>query len=512
MGATMSKRPVLTMIVLAALAASSASAQLRGVVGSGAPIGGLGGTVGGALGGGVGGAVDGISRTVGGTVSETFGGTVGGGLGQIGGRLGGSVTQVGSGQYGAFGNLRSYGFTSNELGDELNPGMLLDDVSDLDLSKSTARQLAEIRQLRHQMLIRAYGNVLDRDGEGQPVRKGELIVTNPDPASLAVAEHAGFRWKSITIVDGLGIRVYTLSVPRGMNVRKGIKELQRIAPALQADYNHVYEPAGGALLPAAGVALAAAAPSRRGMPARSATTSQRVTRIAMIDGGIATHPSLAAASIEQRGFAGPPQPTGHGTAIGSLLVGSQGPFRGAARGAQLYVGDVYGGNPAAGTSTAIIGALAWAASKNPAVINVSLVGPPNRSLERAISAVRARGIALVAAVGNDGPAAPPQYPASYPGVIAVTGVDAADRALREAGRAAHLDFAAPGADLVAALPGNGFTTVRGTSFAGPFVAARLAATGSPALLAAEAVPGKGRVGRGIVCRTCRVLPKLVGLK
>ena len=40
--------------------------------------------------------------------------------------------------------------------------------------------------------------------------------------------------------------------------------------------------------------------------------------------------------------------------------------------------------------------------------------------------------------------------------MAVTGVDAADRALREAGRATHLDFAAPGADLVAALPGKGY--------------------------------------------------------
>ena len=232
----------------------------------------------------------------------------------------------------------------------------------------------------------------------------------------------------------------------------------------------------------------------------------------MIDGGVASHPSMAGAGIEQRGFVGAPQPTGHGTAIGSLLVGNQGPFRGAARGAQLFVGDVYGGNPASGSATAIVKALAWAASKRPVVINISLVGPPNRTMGRAIAAVRARGIAIVAAVGNDGPAAPPQYPASYPGVIAVTAVDAADRALREAGRAAHLDFAAPGADLVAALPGNGFTPVRGTSFAAPFVAARLAATGSPAVLAVEAVPGKGKVGRGIVCRSCRVAPKVVGLK
>jgi subtilisin family serine protease len=275
--------------------------------------------------------------------------------------------------------------------------------------------------------------------------------------------------------------------------------LRKAAPNLQADYNHIYEPAGGALLPAGTAILAAAPPVRPGV------------RIAMIDGGIASHPSLAGAGIEQRGFAGQPQPTGHGTAVGSLLVGDQGPFHGAARGAQLFVGDVYGGHPAAGSATTIVRALAWATSKRPTVINISLVGPANGALERAIAAVRSRGIAVVAAVGNDGPAAPPQFPASYPGVIAVTGVDAADRALREAGRAAHLDFAAPGADLVAALPGNGYTPVRGTSFAAPFVAARLAATGSTAQLAAEAVPGKGKVGRGIVCRTCRIVPKMVGL-
>jgi hypothetical protein len=269
---------------------------------------------------------------------------------------------------------------------------------------------------------------------------------------------------------------------------------------MEADYNHIYEPAGGALLPAAGALLAANRAVRPG------------ARIAMIDGGIASHPALARASIEQRGFAGGAQPTGHGTAVGSLIVGDQGIFKGAARGAQLFVGDVYGGNAAAGSATTIVRALAWAASKRPSVINISLVGPSNRMLARAISALRGRGIALVAAVGNDGPASPPQYPASYPGVIAVTGVDSRNRALREAGRSAHLDFAAPGADLAAALPGKGYTVVRGTSFAAPFVTARLAATGSADRLASEAVPGKGKVGRGIVCSACDVAPKAVGLK
>jgi hypothetical protein len=96
--------------------------------------------------------------------------------------------------------------------------------------------------------------------------------------------------------------------------------------------------------------------------------------------------------------------------------------------------------------------------------------------------------------------------------MAVTAVDGRGRALVEAGKATHLDFAAPGADMAAALPGKGYTRVRGTSFAAPLAAARLLLAGSPAQLVAEARPGKGRVGRGIVCGDCRIEPRIVGAR
>ena len=178
----------------------------------------------------------------------------------------------------------------------------------------------------------------------------------------------------------------------------------------------------------------------------------------------------------------------------------------------MFVADVYGGSRAAGSASSIVRALSWLASKRPQVINISLVGPQNRLVERAVQALRARRIGIVAAIGNDGPAAPPQYPASYPGVVAVTGVDARGRALPEAGKASHLDFAAPGADMAAALPGQGYAKVRGTSFAAPFATARLAIAGSTQRLAVEARPGKGRVGRGIICSNCRIDPRAVRAK
>jgi subtilisin family serine protease len=60
--------------------------------------------------------------------------------------------------------------------------------------------------------------------------------------------------------------------------------------------------------------------------------------------------------------------------------------------------------------------------------------------------------------------------------VGVTAVDAKHRVLVEACRGKHVEFAAPGADLVAAVQAQpeGYADVRGTSFAAPLVAGLLA--------------------------------------
>ena len=484
--------------------------SIGGVVGG--VVGGLGGTLGntvGAVGNTVGGVLGGVRTTVGGLTGGggLLGGLSGGGRAGLlgsGNSFGGRSGLPGGGGSGALGTLYTQRGSFGEA-------LALDQVGGAFATGSASpSEFEDYREARMAALIAANPGVLDRDSRGAPVRKHEVVATNPDPTSLALATHAGFRVVGDEFEAGLGIRVVTLAIPGRMNVRQAMKTIRAVAPAMRVDFNHVYEPSGGALLPVAGARLAASyRPARRTRAVAAMPAPRPVTRIAMIDGGIASHPSLARASIVQQGFAGAPQATGHGTAVGSLLVGDQGPFRGAARGAELFVGDVYGGNPAAGSVTSIVRALNWAASKNPSVINISLVGPDNSALARAIAAITARGIPVVAAVGNDGPAAPPQYPASYAGVVSVTGVDSVGRALREAGAATHLDFAAPGADMVAAYPGNGYLPVRGTSFAAPLAAARLALSGSYQRLMLEARPGYGKVGRGIVCGQCRVDPKLL---
>ena len=362
----------------------------------------------------------------------------------------------------------------------------------LDAAIPDARSLLALRRDRLRALVRSNSRVLVADPDGNPVRRDELLVLDLSDVDAAAIRAAGF-----TVLrddrTGTGLRLTVLRPRYGLAIRKALAALRAAAPGVQADYNHVYEPAGGPLQPG-GTAVA------------RATDGIAAATIGLVDGGVGAHASLARARIEQRGFAGPVQATGHGTAIASLLVGAAPGFQGAASGARLLVADVYGGSAGNGSAEAIAQGLNWLGDNGARVINISLVGPPNLLIERSIAALTARGIIIVAAVGNDGPAAPPLYPASYDRVVAVTAVDSRDRVLVEAGRARHVDFAAPGADMAAALQKGGYAAVRGTSFAAPLVAARLAANRGDALVAvtAEARPMRDdRTGKGIVCGSCR---------
>jgi subtilisin family serine protease len=199
-------------------------------------------------------------------------------------------------------------------------------------------------------------------------------------------------------------------------------------------------------------------------------------------------------------------PEGHGQAVALVLARG---LQQAGRRPVLHAADLGCGQ---GAVDAIATALQALDAERVPVVNVSAVGPYNRVMAAVVAAFLARGHLLVAAVGNDGPAAPPLYPAAYPGVIAVTAVDRQGRVLVEAGRGEHVAFAAPG---IVELPGPDGTTRtwRGTSLAAPVVAAALAlrlrqpdpaaAQAAVAQLARNALdagePGRDRIyGHGIV--------------
>jgi hypothetical protein len=371
--------------------------------------------------------------------------------------------------------------------------------------------LSEVRRLTAEQLLRAHSDVVEADDHGQPVVRGEVLAVAVDPATLARLRQAGFSVRSQDDLGALGLKTYVLGPPKGRSAVEAVRQLRALDPAGQYDFNHLYQEAGAVGGPAVGAVASASTPDARGL------------RIGLVDGSVAaSRPALGGAQIVQRAFApGGAATSPHATAVASLIVGGAGPFHGAAPGASLYVADVYGPTPAGGSAQAVARGLAWLAEQKTPVINISLVGPPNLLLSAAVQALIARGHLVIAAVGNDGPAAAPLYPAAYPGVVAVTGVDARRNVLPEAGRGTHVDFAAPGAEMAAAGVAGGYVSVRGTSFAAPIVAGRLARlmTGGSASQAVEALgreavdlgaPGADPVyGRGLVGAELRTDPAAV---
>jgi hypothetical protein len=412
----------------------------------------------------------------------------------------------GGGVTGAVGNLTS-GLLGNQGAAPAVVGGLQGPLMSVgDTLRANPSDLLSLRRERLRALVRDNRRVLDTDDAGNPVRRDQIVAINLSPDALAKARAAGFTPLRTDTIAGLDIAATILTTPKGKPARKAIRELEALDPAGSYSLDPIYEPAHAPLAPAAGGAAGGGGGGAGG------------TAIGLIDGGVGRHPAFDGVAIDQRGFAGDPRPSGHGTAVASLMVGRAGAFRGAAPGTRLLVADIYGGSPANGSATAIARAMGWLAERGARVVNISLVGPANPLLAAGVKALQVRGIIVVAAVGNDGPAAPPQYPASYPGVVAVTGVDAKGKPLIEAGKPLHLDFAAPGADIAGAVPGGGWERLRGTSFAAPFVAASLArlnrgdAETTIAALGAEARPAKGAVGKGIVCGDCGTPPKAVGIK
>ncbi len=347
---------------------------------------------------------------------------------------------------------------------------------------------APLRELGDELLER-HPRELTRDPTGQVIVRGQLLaLPSSEEARARVLALPGVSLIETRTLDGLDLQVLLLRADADLLLR-----LRALDPEGRYDFQHLYF-ASGAIGPAA----TAQEPG-------SGSPPQPQRRIGLIDSGIATdHAVLQAARIETAGCPAA-HPAAHGTAVASLLVGS----RGALPGARLLAFDAYCDAADGGSALRVAEGLAWLARQEAGVVNISLVGPPNALLQRAVAAAQRRGLLLVAAVGNDGPAAPPLYPAAWPGVVAVTGVDPRRRVLAEAGRGPHVLFAAPGSALWGADVAGGTVELRGTSFAAPLVAALLARDPELEHLRATAIdlgpPGRDEIyGWGLVGEALRL--------
>jgi subtilisin family serine protease len=375
------------------------------------------------------------------------------------------------------------------------------------------RELPDLREFRLgqvKNLLRKHRDVLEADPRGEPVVRREILAWSPSPAGLAAAQAAGLTLLREQRLGGLDEVMLVLHVPQQADTARLLEQLRARDPQGTYDFNHIYTGSGAA---------AGATAARPGAAEPASRDKDASVSVGLVDSGVdLRHDVFRDARIERWGCADLAHPDPHGTAVAALMVGQSRNFRGVAPQAKLFAADIYCDSASGGSADRIAGALAWLSKENVAVINMSIVGPANATLERVVAAMVRRGHLLVAAVGNDGPAAAPLYPASYPGVVGVSAVDRRGRVLPEAGRGPQVMFAAPGNNMVSAAPGEPpFRQVRGTSFAAPIVAAMLAATlprpdrqlasGALAALARQAERAeRDEAGYGVVGQAFRIDP------
>ncbi|MBD3641649.1 MAG: S8 family serine peptidase [Marinobacter sp.] len=316
----------------------------------------------------------------------------------------------------------------------------------------------------------AFTDVVVEDGWRAVERQWLFTGTDEEIARL---DRAGITLLKHQELTGVGLNLVRFRVSPELDSREALRAvLPELADRL--DRNHIYSPqADGASEP-------------QGQSPQWQSLCSAPVRVGMVDTAIATdHPAFRQARVVQSRFLDVDgtrgqlaAPRAHGTAVASLMVGDysgESPAR--LPGATLFNASVFfdRNRDLSGASLGhLLEGLNWLSERDISVLNISLTGPDNRVLATVIRNLLDHGIVLVAAVGNQGPAAPPLYPAAYPGVIGVTAVNDSNELYRWANRGEQVMFAARGVSVPVAAPEGGLASDSGTSLAAPVVTAALA--------------------------------------
>ncbi len=345
-------------------------------------------------------------------------------------------------------------------------------------------------------------------------RPQEVLAINLSAEGLAKARASGFVAVGHSELPSLRLTLTHLVPPAWLNAVSGRERLLDLVPDGGFVLNRVYSHYG---LAASRREQGDATPAEPGSRCPSErcfgstlikwrpqlAACARDLKIGIVDTGFDTaHPALAGIRFDYKEFlpdGSAKAPPHHGTSVLALLAGkSDSGTPGLIPDAAFVFANAFfddpGGQPMSDTAQ-MVRALDWLKRSGVAVVNLSFAGPEDDLVHHAVRELTKSGAVVVAAAGNDGPGAPPSYPAAYEEVIAVTAVDRKLSAYRYAGRGPHIDLAAPGVDVWTAIPGRREGPQTGTSFAVPYVTAvvAVALSGSPLAPDGDALSPKRRV-------------------
>ncbi len=323
---------------------------------------------------------------------------------------------------------------------------------------------------------------------------GTLVVSGLSSVELAAAKAKGFTVGDDIDLKGAGTKVRRVSA-RGLTDAELERELHKMAPFSQALPNHEYSIFLGTIGESEDASRKVSPASSQPCPEKTCFGSQLIkwnsalasctknVKIGIIDTSFdVDHPAFKRLNPVQGEFLGDERPSGfdwHGTAVLALLAGDpHSGTPGLVPDATFLLATAFRSDAAGNATTDtlnLLRALDWLDQLDVDVVNMSFSGPKDPSLAKAIDRMSKKGVVFVAAAGNMGPTGSPSYPAAYPNVVAVTAVNRNGVGYKNANRGSYIDVAAPGVDILTALPDakQGYRT--GTSFAVPFVTAILAA-------------------------------------
>jgi len=301
------------------------------------------------------------------------------------------------------------------------------------------------------------------ENDWRAVEREWLLTVDDEAAGQLIAMDVDILER--TALKAAGLQILRVRVPRDRDSYQAVAAL--LPEGAGFDRNHLYEVQDGDQ------------ESDDFVNVRNPVTTGPV-RIGMVDTAIAdTHEAFKGRKIITRDFvdAGMVRPEAHGTAIAGLFVGHGQGLEGFAPNAELFAASAFyrrNDYDEGATTISLAKSIDWLIGENVDVINMSLAGPPNAILEKVLKTAQEKGIMVVAAAGNAGPASPPLYPAAYDGVIAVTAVDGDNQVYRWANQGEHLDFAALGVSVPTVRSTGGFGMETGTSIATAYITAALA--------------------------------------
>ncbi|MAA97150.1 MAG: hypothetical protein CMN86_02540 [Stappia sp.] len=198
----------------------------------------------------------------------------------------------------------------------------------------------------------------------------------------------------------------------------------------------------------------------------------------MLDTGVGQHETLGS-RVREIDLVSSRQPSsteihGHGTAVAALMVGRDGISQGIVPAADLLsirIADENGSS----NSFLLAEGIVRAVDEGAQIINISMASYGDSLLvQDAVAYAGEKQVLIVASAGNEGYTVP-AYPAAYENVIAVGAVDAAGQHLAFSNTGDSIDVTAPGFEVLAAWPGEEYTSFTGTSAAAPLVAGALGA-------------------------------------